>query len=106
MYYKCCKIGSHSSATNFGFDKKLKIDFPVCTIYSIRIAICISRTAIYRDAVLVGDTQPYIVLSPRDWLKAADIHIKFTVFLTRHLILLENICAINDLMVNVHPQMN
>ena len=59
MYYKCCKIDSHSSATNFGFDKKLKIDFPVCTIYSIRIAICISRTAIYRDAVLVGDTQPY-----------------------------------------------
>ena len=62
MYYKCCKINSHSSATNFGFDKKLKIDFPVCTIYSIRIAICISRTAIYRDvyrdAVLVGDTQP------------------------------------------------
>ena len=52
MYYKCCKIDSHSSATNFGFDKKLKIDFPVCTIYSIRIAICISRTAIYRDAVL------------------------------------------------------
>ena len=61
MYYKCCKIDSHSSATNFGFDKKLKIDFPVCTIYSIRIAICISRTAIYRDAVLVGDTQPYHV---------------------------------------------
>ena len=60
MYYKCCKIDSHSSATNFGFDKKLKIDFPVCTIYSIRIAICISRTAIYRDAVLVGDTQPYL----------------------------------------------
>ena len=59
MYYKCCKIDSHSSATNFGFDKKLKIDFPVCTIYSMRIAICISRTAIYRDAVLVGDTQPY-----------------------------------------------
>ena len=59
MYYKCCKTDSHSSATNFGFDKKLKIDFPVCTIYSIRIAICISRTAIYRDAVLVGDTQPY-----------------------------------------------
>ena len=59
MYYKCCKIDSHSSATNFGFDKKLKIDFPVRTIYSIRIAICISRTAIYRDAVLVGDTQPY-----------------------------------------------
>ena len=59
MYYKCCKIDSHSSATNFGFDKKLKIDFPVCTIYSIHIAICISRTAIYRDAVLVGDTQPY-----------------------------------------------
>ena len=59
MYYKCCKIDSHSSATNFGFDKKLKIDFPVCTIYSIRIAICISRTALYRDAVLVGDTQPY-----------------------------------------------
>ena len=59
MYYKCCKIDSLSSATNFGFDKKLKIDFPVCTIYSIRIAICISRTAIYRDAVLVGDTQPY-----------------------------------------------
>ena len=59
MYYKYCKIDSHSSATNFGFDKKLKIDFPVCTIYSIRIAICISRTAIYRDVVLVGDTQPY-----------------------------------------------
>ena len=59
MYYKCCKIDSHSSATNFGFDKKLKIDFPVCTIYSICIAICISCTAIYRDAVLVGDTQPY-----------------------------------------------
>ena len=59
MYYKCSKIDSHSSATNFGFDKKLKIDFPVCTIYSIRIAICISRTAIHRDAVLVGDTQPY-----------------------------------------------
>ena len=64
MYYKCCKIDSHSSATNFGFDKKLKIDFPVCTIYSIRIAICISRTAIYRDAVLVGDTQPYLRSSP------------------------------------------
>ena len=61
MYYKCCKIDSHSSATNFGFDKKLKIDFPVCTIYSIRIAICISRTAIYRDAVLVRDTQPYLL---------------------------------------------
>ena len=61
MYYKCCKIDSHSSATNFGFDKKLKIDFPVCTIYSIRIAICISRTAIYRDAVLVGDTQPDVI---------------------------------------------
>ena len=60
MYYKCCKIDSHSSATNFGFDKKLKIDFPVCTIYSIHIAICISRTAIYCDAVLVGDTQPYL----------------------------------------------
>ena len=62
MYYKCCKIDSHSSATNFGFDKKLKIDFPVCTIYSIRIVICISRTAIYRDAVLVDDTQPYKVV--------------------------------------------
>ena len=61
MYYKCCKIDSHSSATNFGFDKKLKIDFPVCTIYSIRIAICISGTAIYCDAVLVGDTQPYFL---------------------------------------------
>ena len=65
MYYKCCKIDSHSSATNFGFDKKLKIDFPVCTIYSIRIAICISRTVIYRDAVLVGDTQPYSSVYPR-----------------------------------------
>ena len=76
MYYKCCKIDSHSSATNFGFDKKLKIDFPVCTIYSIRIAICISRTAIYRDAVLVGDTQPYI--DPKlitEQAKINDIHL-------------------------------
>ena len=78
MYYKCCKIDSHSSATNFGFDKKLKIDFPVCTIYSIRIAICISRTAIYRDAVLVGDTQPYcstssnVLLAIRLWLFDSD----------------------------------
>ena len=68
MYYKCCKIDSHSSATNFGFDKKLKIDFPVCTIYSIRIAICISRTAIYRDAFLVGDTQPYRLIPRKQWL--------------------------------------
>ena len=65
-----CTTDSHSSATNFGFDKKLKIDFPVCTIYSIRIAICISRTAIYRDAVLVDDTQPYVAYC--DFMKAFD----------------------------------
>ena len=89
MYYKCCKIDSHSSATNFGFDKKLKIDFPVCTIYSIRIAICISRTAIYRDAVLVGDTQPYneqsvlLTLQPSD-RKHRILHLQTTSFSVSH----------------------
>ena len=31
----------------------------ICNTYSIRIAIWISRTAIYCDTVLVGDTHPY-----------------------------------------------
>ena len=30
----------------------------ICNTYSIRIAIWISRTAIYCDTVLVGDTHP------------------------------------------------
>ena len=35
----------------------------ICNTYSIRIAIWISRTTIYCDTVLVGDTHPYWVES-------------------------------------------
>ena len=34
----------------------------ICNTYSIRIAIWISRTAIYCDTVLVGDTHPYLTV--------------------------------------------
>ena len=33
----------------------------ICNTYSIHIAIWISRTAIYCDTVLVGDTHPYYI---------------------------------------------
>ena len=47
----------------------------ICNTYSIRIAIWISRTAIYCDTVLVGDTDPYCVF---DMIEPTENFSRFT----------------------------
>ena len=48
-----------SSGVEKGLIDNVSVTNFICNTYSIRMAIWISRTAIYCDTVLVGDTRPY-----------------------------------------------